>query len=151
MWHAGCVPPRPYALLDRADGDDSVSSEEGELNPWRSQTILLSASSLSPAFLTFSVLSFFCLGITSGSKLRLPCICTRDFCLRKLLWLRALHLLGRSWADSALADRDNFVQVCLLGQSPGKQAGVTGPPSVQQAAQVCILHLHTRNLCKTSN
>lgn len=65
-----------------------------------------------------------------------------DFCLRKLLWVRALLRLGHQLADSALADRDNFVQVCLLGQSPASQAGVTGPPSVQQAAQVCILHLH---------
>lgn len=57
-----------------------------------------------------------------------------DFCLRKLLWLRALHQFGRALADSALADRDNFVQVCLLRQSPGSSQG---PSSVEQAAQVC--------------
>lgn len=58
-----------------------------------------------------------------------------DFCVRKLLWQRAVLLSGQEWADSALAARDNFVQVCLLGQRPGSHAG---PPSVEQAAQVCI-------------
>ena len=59
-----------------------------------------------------------------------------DFCLRKLLWLRALFRFGRLLADSALADRDNFVQMCLLGQGQGN---CPGPPSVEQAAQVNTL------------
>ena len=59
-----------------------------------------------------------------------------DFCLRKLLWLRALLQFGQPLADSVLADRDNFVQVCLLGQRPGN---CPGPPSVEQAAQVCTI------------
>lgn len=58
-----------------------------------------------------------------------------DLCVRKLLWQRAVLLSGQERADSALAERDNFVQVCLLGQRPGSHAG---PPSVEQAAQVCI-------------
>lgn len=58
-----------------------------------------------------------------------------DFCVRKLLWQRAVLLSGQERGDSALAARDNFVQVCLLGQRPGSHAG---PPSVEQAAQVCI-------------
>ena len=62
-----------------------------------------------------------------------------DFCLRKVLWLRALNEGGQALADAALADRDTFVQVCLLGQRPGCQAGLSEPPSVQQATQVRIL------------
>ena len=63
-----------------------------------------------------------------------------DFCLRKLLWLRALLQFGRPLAGLALTYRDNFVQVCLLGQRPGS---CSGPPSVEQAAQVCTTQTST--------
>ena len=56
-----------------------------------------------------------------------------DVHVRKLLWLRALEQHGRAFADSALAVRDTFVQVCLIGQQADATAG---PPDMQQSAQV---------------
>ena len=55
--------------------------------------------------------------------------------VRKLLWLRALCKLGVQYADAALAIRDTFVQVCLIGCTADHQPG---PPTVQQAAQVSM-------------
>ena len=56
-----------------------------------------------------------------------------DVHVRKLLWLRALEQHGRAFADSALAVRDTFVQICLIGQQADATAG---PPDMQQSAQV---------------
>ena len=60
--------------------------------------------------------------------------------VRKLLWLRALHQSGKCFADSALAARDAFVQVCLMGQRADDQRG---PPTVQQAAKVCLFDVQS--------
>lgn len=57
-----------------------------------------------------------------------------DLVVRKLLWLRMLNKQGADDANMALAARDNFVQVCLMGQRPDGKPGV---PSVELAQEVC--------------
>lgn len=57
-----------------------------------------------------------------------------DLAARKLLWLRRNNRLGAHEANMALAVRDAFVQVCLVGQCLGGKPGV---PSVEDARQVC--------------
>lgn len=58
----------------------------------------------------------------------------RDLVVRKLLWLRMLNKQGADDANMALAARDTFVQVCLMGQRPDGKPGV---PSVELAQEVC--------------
>ena len=57
-----------------------------------------------------------------------------DLVVRKLLWLRMMNKQGADDANMALAARDTFVQVCLMGQCPDGKPGV---PSVELAQEVC--------------
>ena len=57
-----------------------------------------------------------------------------DLVVRKLLWLRVMKQQGADDANMALAARDTFVQVCLMGQRPDGKPGV---PSVELAQEVC--------------
>lgn len=56
-----------------------------------------------------------------------------DLVVRKLLWLRMLNKQGADDANMALAARDTFVQVCLMGRRPDGKPGV---PSVELAQEV---------------
>ena len=53
--------------------------------------------------------------------------------VRKSLWLRAYHKAGWVYAKKALAVRDAFVQVCLIGQ---RSDGQDGLPDMAASAQV---------------
>ena len=53
--------------------------------------------------------------------------------VRRALWLRAYDKAGRADADKALAIRDRFVQVCLMGQSTERPGA---PADIAMSAQV---------------
>ncbi len=60
-----------------------------------------------------------------------------DVHIRNMLWLRARDVKGRAFASTALAVRDTFVQVCLMGRRTDAEVGL---PNMQQSAQVQLIH-----------